>query len=45
MANDKANIQKAELDVEFTEIKAPFDGRIENTKINVGQPAGCHRRW
>ena len=43
MANDKANIQKAALDVEFTEIKAPFDGRIENTKINVGTLVTAHQ--
>ena len=43
MANDKANIQMAELDMEFTKIKAPFDGRIENTKINVGTLVTAHQ--
>lgn len=41
--NDKANIQKAELDIEFTKINAPFRGRIENTKINVGALVTAHQ--
>ena len=41
--NDKANIQKAELDIEFTKITAPFRGRIENTKINVGALVTAHQ--
>jgi len=43
IANDKANIQKAELDLEFTRINAPFDGRIENTRINVGALVTAHQ--
>lgn len=34
--NGEANITKAKLDLEYTRINAPFDGRIENTRINVG---------
>ena len=34
---DKANIDNAELDLSFTNITAPFSGRIQDTKINVGQ--------
>jgi len=34
---DKANIENAELNLSFTNITAPFDGRIQDTKINVGQ--------
>lgn len=41
--NDKANIQKAELDLEFTRIDAPFDGRIENTQVNVGALVTAHK--
>jgi len=37
IAEDKANIENARLDLSFTNITAPFDGRIEDTKINVGQ--------
>ncbi len=34
---DKANIVTAELDLGYTNITAPFSGRIQDTKINVGQ--------
>jgi membrane fusion protein (multidrug efflux system) len=34
---DKANIDTAQLDLSFTNITAPFTGRIQDTKINVGQ--------
>jgi membrane fusion protein (multidrug efflux system) len=34
---DKANIDTAQLDLGYTNITAPFDGRIQDTKINVGQ--------
>jgi RND family efflux transporter MFP subunit len=34
---DKANIENAGLDLSFTNITAPFSGRIQETKINVGQ--------
>ena len=43
VANDKANIQKAKLDLEFTRVNAPFDGRIENTRINVGALVTAHQ--
>ena len=33
---DKANIENAQLDLSFTNITAPFDGRIQETRINVG---------
>ncbi len=32
----EAQIRKAELDVSYTKIKAPFYGRIQQTRINVG---------
>lgn len=41
--NDKASIAKAELDLQFTKVDAPFDGRIENTKINVGALVTAHQ--
>ena len=33
---DKADIENAELDLSFTNITAPFDGRVQETRINVG---------
>ena len=33
---DKANIENAQLDLSFTNITAPFDGRVQQTRINVG---------
>jgi RND family efflux transporter MFP subunit len=36
VAKDKANIENAQLDLSFTKITAPFDGRIQETRINVG---------
>jgi len=33
---DKADIENAQLDLSFTNITAPFGGRIQETKINVG---------
>lgn len=32
----EAAIREAELNVEFTEIRAPFDGRISDRKVDVG---------
>ena len=37
IAEDKANIENAALNLSFTNITAPFNGRIQDTKINVGQ--------
>ena len=34
---DKANIENARLNLSFTNITAPFNGRIQDTRINVGQ--------
>ena len=34
---DKANIDTAQLNLGYTNITAPFDGRIQDTRINVGQ--------
>ena len=34
---DKANIENARLNLSFTNITAPFSGRIQDTRINVGQ--------
>ena len=36
VAKDKANVENAKLDLSFTNITAPFDGRIQETRINVG---------
>ena len=36
VAKDKADIENAKLDLSFTTITAPFDGRIQQTRINVG---------
>jgi RND family efflux transporter MFP subunit len=36
VAKDKAKIENAQLDLSFTNITAPFDGRIQETRINVG---------
>ena len=33
---DQADIENAKLDLSFTNITAPFDGRIQQTRINVG---------
>ncbi len=34
---DKADIENAQLDLNYTNITAPFNGRIQDTQINVGQ--------
>ena len=34
---DKANLETAKLNLEYTRLNAPFRGRIQNTKRNVGQ--------
>jgi RND family efflux transporter MFP subunit len=36
VTKDKADIENAQLDLSFTNITAPFDGRIQQTRINVG---------
>jgi membrane fusion protein (multidrug efflux system) len=36
VTKDKANVENAKLDLSFTNIIAPFDGRIQETRINVG---------
>ncbi|MGD9327098.1 MAG: efflux RND transporter periplasmic adaptor subunit [Desulfobacterales bacterium] len=36
VAKDKADIENAKLDLSFTRITAPFDGRVQETRINVG---------
>jgi len=33
----QANVEKAELDLERTALKAPFDGRVRSIKANIGQ--------
>jgi RND family efflux transporter MFP subunit len=37
LAADRADLQKALLDLERTEIKAPFDGRVVDENVGVGQ--------
>ncbi len=34
---DKADIETAQLNLDYTNITAPFSGRIQDTRINVGQ--------
>ncbi len=34
---DKANVETAKLNLEYTNLTAPFEGRIQNTKRNIGQ--------
>ncbi|MEA3273943.1 MAG: efflux RND transporter periplasmic adaptor subunit [Pseudomonadota bacterium] len=34
---DQANIENAKLNLSYTEVKAPFDGRIQETQANVGK--------
>jgi RND family efflux transporter MFP subunit len=36
VAKNKANVENAQLELDFTNITAPFDGRIQQTRINVG---------
>ena len=37
LAADGANLQKARLHLERTEIKAPFDGRVSKENVDIGQ--------
>jgi len=37
LAADKANLKKAILNLERTELKAPFDGRVEKEHVDLGQ--------
>jgi RND family efflux transporter MFP subunit len=34
---DKADLRKAELNLERTRVKAPFDGRVGEEKVDIGQ--------
>lgn len=34
---NQANIETAKLNLEYTNLTAPFEGRIQNTKRNIGQ--------
>ena len=34
---DQADLQKAKLNLERTEIKAPFDGRVDEENVDIGQ--------
>jgi RND family efflux transporter MFP subunit len=36
-AQDQANIDNAELQLGYTHITAPFEGRVQQTRINIGQ--------
>ncbi len=36
MQTTRAELDKANLDLEFTQVKAPFTGRISNNRIDVG---------
>jgi RND family efflux transporter MFP subunit len=37
VAQDQADIDNTELQLGYTHITAPFDGRIQKTRINIGQ--------
>jgi RND family efflux transporter MFP subunit len=37
---DQADLQKAKLNLERTEIKAPFDGRVDEENVDIGQYVG-----
>lgn len=37
VAAAKADLQQAKLNLERTQIKAPFDGRVRQVKVNLGQ--------
>ena len=37
LAADQADLQKARLNLERTEIKAPFDGRVAEENVDIGQ--------
>jgi RND family efflux transporter MFP subunit len=37
LAADRADLQKAKLHLERTEIKAPFDGRVDEENVDIGQ--------
>jgi membrane fusion protein (multidrug efflux system) len=36
VAKTKADLENAQLDLSFTRIQAPFDGRVQETRINIG---------
>ena len=38
---DQADLQKAKLNLERTEIKAPFDGRVDEENVDIGQYVGA----
>jgi RND family efflux transporter MFP subunit len=37
LAADQADLRKAKLNLERTEIKAPFDGRVDEENVDIGQ--------
>jgi RND family efflux transporter MFP subunit len=37
LAADRANLQKARLNLKRTELKAPFDGRVSDESVDIGQ--------
>jgi len=37
LAADQADLQKAKLNLERTEIKVPFDGRVDEENVDIGQ--------
>lgn len=37
LAADHADLQKAKLNLKRTELKAPFDGRVSDEKVDIGQ--------
>lgn len=36
ISKDKAEVENAKLDLEYTQVAAPFDGRIEQTRVHPG---------
>jgi hypothetical protein len=38
VSNTEAAVRQAELDMEFTELRAPVNGRIGDRRVSPGQP-------
>jgi RND family efflux transporter MFP subunit len=43
LAADRADLQKAKLNLKRTELKAPFDGRVSDESVDIGQYVSAGR--